>query len=285
MKRYEVYNFLKCFFAELKNTGTSSQLKQDDSFFSLILSLKQDLPVKIPLLREIAAMAMKTSYPGGNDGLLFKKLNRLYLRLCRITEELGRLDFNKAFPGAQGALAARVAFEDFIFSQIDFSRYREINESYFRKLFLEGLIDFSGDFFTNNFGIGRSEAGKIIIESYKNKDGFYTIERDNPLILSIMRSLETSLENAVLFTPGEIGAEMKELLDFTGGRSGISLADELYSFLVLSLDDTLILHEDGMATRLFNSREKELSATFRPGNKPWTRVLIPASGETASFRP
>ena len=189
-------------------------------------------------------------------------------------EELGRLDFKKAPPGASP--------EDFIFSSIDFSRYREMNENEFNLLFPESLTDFTENFFMDNFGHCRSEIQSLIEESFKKTTHVYRIQKDSPSILSvlsIMRTLDTSLESSSLFTVEEIRAELKNLLSFVGKDAGIPAeipgSERLYSLLVLSLDNVCITHEDGMTTKLFISDEGDLAGTFRPGNKPWTLVLIP----------
>jgi hypothetical protein len=94
-----------------------------------------------------------------------------------------------------------------------------------------------------------------------------------------MRTLETSLESLPLFTRGEIQAELARLLGFVsdGKIRGYKDTEPLYPLLVRTLDNVIIRHGDGMSTRLFISPKGELSGTFRPGDKPWTLVLIPAA--------
>ena len=240
-------------------------------FLNLVLSLDVQNSPSVPLLSELAELITNTELktPGVKDrarGILLRRIDRRYARLCRVQEELSRLDLKKAPPG--------LSPEDYIFSRIDFSRYREIKEKDFDMFFIEGLTDFEESFLKNNLGIDKSEIKTAITGSYENKDGMYKIKRDNPLILSIMRTLETSLENSPLFSANEIREEKEKLLEFAEiGR--LQVLDLLYPFLVQSLDNVQITHDDGMTTKLFISPEGELAGTFRPGNKPWTLVLIP----------
>ena len=211
------------------------------------------------------------------DGLLYRRLSRHYLRLCRVTGELDRLDLNKVAPYSLQAFS----LEDFVFSNIDFSRYREIDEKDFGLFLPEALTDFNEEFFRKNFGFCRTEVQTLIEGSYKKtqgqfiNEGKYKMIRENPIILSIMRTLETSLENSPLFTIEEIREEMEKLPDFAGKKIGIQKMNELYRLIVTSFNNASVTHRDGMVTKLCVSREGELTGVFRPGNKPWTRVLIP----------
>ena len=277
--------------------GKAVSLKNDmpfeiKPFLNLVLSLEQNLRSSIPVLSDLAALAAKTDSPGGggsllregylsegilNGGIIYRRLNRHYLRLCRVTGELDRLDLNKVAPYSLQAFS----LEDFVFSNINFSRYREINEKDFGLFIPEALDDFSEEFFRKNFGFCRVEVQTVIEGSYKKtqgqfmNEGKYEMIRENPLILSIMRTLETSLENSPLFTIGEIQKEVEKLPGLSGKRIIIPEMNTLYHLIVLSLNNTSVTHEDGMVTKLLVSRERELTGIFRPGNKPWTRVLIP----------
>ena len=246
-----------------------------DSLFDLVLSLEGDTALDVPLLRNLAVLdalrktkSMKTFTV--KPDLLEKKINRHYYRLCRVQEDLGRLDFKKA--------AAGVSVEDFVFSQIDFSRYREMPARDFERLFPEGLMDFGEAFLKDNFGFGREEIQSLIERSYKKEEGLYKIRQESPLILSVMRTLDTSLENSSLFGPEEISGELQTLSGFLGssGTSAGRLPEvgQIYPGLVSGLDGLTITHDDGMKTNLFISPQGDLSAIFRPGNKAWTRVLI-----------
>ena len=277
------------------------------SFFELVLSInkddeagdREDPSLSLPLLRNLAVLSIALK---GEPGLLGRKINRHYYRLCRVQEELGRLDFNKA-PGSASSASASMtdlsrvseSFEDFVFSQTDFSRYRTMEEKYFERLFPEGLTDFEESFFKKNYGLGRMEIREIIEGSYKKENGLYKLQRENSLILSIMRALDTSLENSKLFSMEEIQEELDKLSliikDGGDGAPDIPAAEELYPLLVLDLDGLTISHDDGMKTKLFiravdkgaledtgapgdTGSGLELAATFMPGNKAWTRVLI-----------
>jgi hypothetical protein len=107
------------------------------------------------------------------------------------------------------------------------------------------------------------------------------------MILSVMRTLETSLEDLPLFTPEEIGEELKKLPGFDGGSPGsfppeIRNVKTLFPLLVLSLDGVAISRE-GEEIKLFVSAEGNLEGIFQPDNKPWTRVLI--SCQSVSSQP
>ena len=178
--------------------------------------------------------------------LLMNRLERRYLRLCRLQNEMSRLDFKNAPPGTSP--------EDFIFSRIDFSRYREIQDQSFKEFFLDGLEDFDEAFYKKNFRLDREEIRSLIENSYKKTEGSYRLQKETPLILSVMRTLETSLEDRPLFSPEE--------------------TENRFNLLLSSLDGVTVTHRDGMTTRLFVSAEGGLSGTFQPGGKPWTRVLV-----------
>jgi len=217
-------------------------------------------------------------------GLLKKGIHRRYLRLCRLQGELAGLDLQKATPG--------VSLEDFVFSRIDFLRYREMEDEYFETLFLEGLKDFDGAFFKEKFYLDKEEIQSLIETSYQKTEGVYKIQRENSMILAVMRTLETSLEDLPLFTPDEINEEMKKLPYFVEeGKIGIITGEEApeamsaawFPFLVSSLDGVVIAHE-GVETKLIVSTQGDLEGIFLPDNKPWTRILIPTN-QSASSRP
>jgi hypothetical protein len=240
--------------------------------YVLSLSIEESMPfyASIPILRELTSMAADATTATANSaetGPVKKRINRLYLRLCRLQEELGRLDLKKAKPN----ISLGLSLEDFIFSSIDFSRYREINENYFTTLFSEGLADFAEDFYINNFNRGRSEIKTLIEQSYKRAEDVYKIGKESPLILSVMRTLETSLDTLPVFSLEEIMEEFDRIPAKYGGREN---QEKLYSLLVASLDGVIITHDDGMTTKLSITASGELAGTFRPADKPWTVVLI-----------
>ena len=266
-----MFQFLGSFFAGLGRAGAPPEGTDVSAFFKLVASLKRDLPISVPILRELASL--ETGRTADNEeGILKKRINRCYLRLCRVQEELSRLDLKKAASGS--------TLEDYVFSRIDFSRYREIDIGYYEVLFSEGLRDFDETFLSKKFGIAREELQSLMEGCYKKTERYYKIQKENPLILSVMRTLETSLENSALFTAVEIREEIINLYDFAGGVSvkGKILPgmEKLYPLLVLGLDGVTIAHADGMTTKLFISRDGDLSGTFRPSDKPWTKVLVPA---------
>jgi hypothetical protein len=185
-------------------------------------------------------------------GLFRRRLDRRYARLCVIQEELGGLDFKKAGKGN--------SFEDFVLGQTDFSRYREIPASAFGFFTGEGLGDFEESFFPKYFGISGAGTLALIGRSYRKEGAVYRLVRENPLILSVMRTLQTSLELGPLIRPEEVP----------------EIPPGLFRDLVYKLDNRIITHADGASTRLFISPSGDLSGTFRPGGKPWTLTLIPA---------
>jgi len=230
-----------------------------------------NLPFPILVLRDLADLAAGKNR---GSGPLKRRLERRYLRLCRLSNELSRLELKKAALGATLGIAGYKSFEEYVFSQIDFSRYRKIAEKDFDLLFPESLTDFDEAFFKKNFGLGREELQSIIEKSYQKTEGEYRLQRENSLILSVMRTLETSPDAAPLFTVQEITDELQGLPDLLKDKLLPNIRQR-YPFLVSSLDNALVTHGDGMTTKLFISSRGDLSGTFRPGNKPWTQVLIP----------
>ena len=246
-------------------------------FFEFILPQ----PISIPIIRELALLSTGPAVSTGFESdLLLRGIYRRYLRLCRLQGELAGLDLKKAEPG--------VSLEDFVFSKIDFSRYKEIEVDYFQTLFLEGLKDFGDAFFKEKFYLDKNEVQSMIETDYKKTEGVYKLQRENSMILSVMRTLETSLEDMPLFTPEEIGEELKELPGFDEGSleafsPDIKNIETLFQLLVLSLDG-VVIRGKGMETKLVISAEGNLEGIFRPDNKPWTRILIPMN-QSASSQP
>jgi len=222
----------------------------------------------VPFLRDLSDLV---SGKHRGSGPLKRRIERLYTRLCLLQGELGRLDLKKARLGAALGVNGYKTLEDYAFSSIDFSRYRSMSEKDFDSLFPEALTDFDENFFKSNFFMGRKEIQSVIEESYQKAEGEYRLLRENSLILSVMRALETSLEAVPLFTPEEIAAELQSLPDTVREK----LPKPFYPVLVSSLDNALVSHNDGMTTKLFLT-DGGLSGTFRPGDKPWTQVLVPA---------
>jgi hypothetical protein len=229
------------------------------------LRLLQSLPAgspAIPLLRDLASL------PALAEGPLRQRLERRYIRLCRVQGDLGRLDFSKAKAGG--------SFDDFVFSQTDFAKYQKIDEEDF-PFYSEGPEDYDDNFFVKNFKISSKTAKEMIIKCYSTNDKTFTLNKASPVILAIMRTLETSLEMLPLFTEAEILMELKTLYEFLeAGPFPEGSAAGFFRFLVQRLDNCSIIHKDGMETKLSVSPEGALRGTFRPGGKPWTLALIPA---------
>ena len=265
MNRPEVFQFLKSFFAGLKNVPGAGQ-KGLEPFLELVLSLKQSL-ISVPLLRDLANFILEKD----SNTSIKRKIDRRYKRLCRVQEELGRLDLKKAVSNKDKSFT----LEDYVFSRIDFGRYRKMDKKEFEGIFPEALTDFDDSFFKKNFSFSREEIRTAIVGAYGLEQGAYLIKRETPLVLSVMRALDTSLESSSLFSAGEIGEELKKLLDFAGGAAKALPGTELlYPLLVSALDNRSVTHEDGMITKLFLSPKGDLSGTFRPADKAWTLVLI-----------
>ena len=240
-------------------------------FFHFINSLDSELSITIPVLRDLAALG---SQIGKSDGIIKRRLERRYFSLCRLQNELSRLNLKKAATDN-----APTSLEDYVFSQIDFSRYREIPRDYFGFFLPEGITDFSEAFFVKNFRLGKNEVQALIEKSYQKVQDIYKIKQESPLILSIMRTLETSLEDLPLFTAEETENELNKLSRlYSRDSSCLSFWErpkgEFYTMLVSAMDNVVITHHDGMKTKLFISAGGDLMGTFRPGDKPWTRKLI-----------
>ena len=225
------------------------------------------LSAAVPVLQDAAVLA--GIRPGNNSGrgLLHGRIERRYKRLCRVQEELTRLDLKKAAPGA--------LLEDYVFSRIDFSRYRKISEKDFEESFIKSFADFYESFFFKNFRHGRKELQTVIESSYTKAEGSYRLLRESSLVLSVMRELETSPEAAPLFSAEEIMQELQILPKAVTGKLTRDIK-EFYKALVFCIDNAVVTHSDGMTTKLFISPRGDLSGTFRPADKPWTQVLVPA---------
>jgi len=251
-------------------------------FFENIIAYGKSARPSLPFLLDIADVAAGNRRALSSPGPLKRRLERLYIRLCRLQEELSRLDLKRARLGAALSIDGYKTLEDFAFSSIDFTRYHAIVEKDFDKLFPEGLTDFDDSFFRKNFGLGRSALRIIIEKSYEKKDGAYRLRQESPLILSLMRALETSTAIVPLFTVTDIGTELQTLQaqmpppPHAAAHTSAPDAKRLYSLLVHSLDNTAFIHDNGTETKLFISPQGDLSGTFQPGGKPWTQVLIPA---------
>jgi hypothetical protein len=216
-------------------------------------------------LRDLSDLA------GGKNkstGPIKRRLERFYMRLCQVSSELGKLDLKKA--AAQSA-AGKQTLEDFVYNQIDFSRYKVMPEKEFERLFPEGLSDFADEFIAKTLSLGREEIEQAIRKSYQKTDGNYHLQRENPIILSAMRMLETSLENVPLFSAAEIAREIESLPEIMKPK-----IKRLYPHLVSNLNGADNVHKDGEVTKLSIGASGDLLGTFHPGGKAWTHVLVPA---------
>jgi len=268
-----------------------------NSLFTLINSLKEEEKQELPVLANLAMLwgvrqEGKGIFHNIKPGFLERKIDRHYKRLCRVQEELNKLNRNTTMP------EKNLSFEDYVFSQINFSPYKKITEEDFHLLIPEALTDFSNTFFRKNFFPGdltetspgmeegnfyREKLTKLVENNYEKKDSHYILKTETPLILSLMRCLNTSLENSDLFGMYEIEKELTCLEKISREEPSFNInieeidMNELFYQLTTGLDGMNITHSDGMKTRLFINREQDgwdLSATFMPGNKAWTRKII-----------
>jgi hypothetical protein len=110
-----------------------------------------------------------------------------------------------------------------------------------------------------------TETRAVINNSYIRVGPFYVCKKSSPLLLSIMRTLHSSLEFVPLLDAKDISVEQ------------LGLTAEL-------LDGVIIRHDDNSETKLFipgnnpGSRESSsmLCGTFHPLGKACTITLIPA---------
>ena len=263
-----------------------------NSLFTLINSQKEEEKLELPVLANLAMLwgvrqAGKGILHNIKPGFLERKIDRHYKRLCRVQEELNQLNKNQTKPDKNSS------FEDFVFSKINFSRYKIISVEDFNSLIPDAFMDFSEALFEKNFFHGegsgeipildegnfyRQKLLNLVEKSYEKNAGNYILKTETPLIISLMRTLDTSLENSDLFGMNDIERELFNLERISGESLPLDIGmEELFCQLVSSLDGLNITHNDGMKTKLFINRREDgwdLSATFMPGNKAWTRKLI-----------
>jgi hypothetical protein len=264
--------------------GGDMDLPQTRRFLSGLAALPPDMREKLPVLTDIAALCAGTppAGPGAERGAAAQRgpvrwgLDRRYLRICFVQSELERLDFRKAGTG--------VMFDDFVFDQIDFSAYKKISEEDYSLYSREGLEDFEAPFFTRNFRLSRESVLALIGGAYTRAGGFYCIKQEkmlsNPLLMSVLRTLQTSLEFAPLFTKEAVREECRTVLRFLcpgggteGGLHREDGPDRLFAFLLRALHGVSAVHPDGMKTGLSALQEGKallLRGTFRPQGKAYT---------------
>jgi hypothetical protein len=189
--------------------------------------------------------------------LINRRIESRYRRIAFVHGELAKVaDAAKGkSKEADTSGVYKGSFQDLVFSTIDFSVYQKINAEEFTLLFDEGLYDFEQSFYQKAFKTSREKIRQTISRSYLKVGPFYVCRKTNPLILSIMRSIHTSLEFAPLCTPDEIS----DVVQFPS--------------LVAALDGVVVRHYDGTETRLF-VRSGVLYATFHPLGKAYTVTLI-----------
>ncbi|GHV25047.1 hypothetical protein AGMMS4952_01840 [Spirochaetia bacterium] len=245
------------------------------SFLRLIRDMPRELILKIPVLSDIADLG--GGLAGAGRGLLMRRLDRRYARICVVHTELGKLDFKKAKPGT--------GFEDMVFAQTDFDRYQKISREDFTTFFDEGLDDFEDSFYKNNCMMDRGAVRKTIFHRYQLKGEHYYCAAVNPLLLGIMRTLHTSLDFAPLIRVVETRRECEILIRFLQSQSALGedapagLAQNfsaLFDGLVRNLSNVTVSHPDGMATTLSLKDETPpvLYGTFYPANKAHTIRLV-----------
>ena len=222
--------------------------------------------------------------------LVRQRIESRYRRLVFVHEELARLNAmarlepasqqknqseqekspeNKSDPAAKNPPANTMAnrsFEDFVFSRINFALYKKIDTAEFALLFDKGLADYQDAFYQKVFSMNRKEVQETIKKAYVKAGPFYLCKKTSPLLLSIMRTVHTSLDFAPLLDSDDIPD--REQIKAVAGV----------------LDGLVIRHDDGMETKLFIPKAGEknphiqgeplLCGTFHPLGKACTIVLI-----------
>jgi hypothetical protein len=230
----------------------------------------------MPILSDIANL--NGGIAGVQRGLVRRRLDRRYARICVVYAELGKLDFKKAKPGT--------GLEEMVFAQTDFTRYQKISREDFNTFFDEGLDDFTDVFYKKNCMLDRGAVRNAIFHWYQLEGEHYYCAVVNPLLLGIMRTLHTSLDFAPLLTVDETQRECETLIRFLQSQDVLvpALGEDalaglaknfsaLFAALVRSLDKVTVIHPDGMATALSLNGET-LNGTFHPANKAHTIRLI-----------
>jgi hypothetical protein len=253
-------------------------------FLRLLRTLPEELAQQMPVLRDIAVIGN----PGGGAGspgrgIIRRRLDRRYTRICVVYRELSKLDFSKARPGT--------GLEDMVFSQTDFDVYRKIPREDFKAFFEEGLEDFEDPFYKYNLMMDRDAARRAISRWYIREGDCYVCAGENPLLPGIMRSLHTALDFAPLIRAEEAREETAFLIRFLQSQSAIGEdalsaltenLDLLFSALLRSLDGAKAAHPDGNTTALFIEKDSDppvLCGTFFPENKAHTIRLVQAPGQ------
>jgi hypothetical protein len=259
------------------------------SFLRALGTLPAEGP-RPPLLLGIASLSAASgggpaALPADRAGPLGVRLNRRYLRVRAVQDELGKLDFEKAKPGA--------ALDDFVFEQTDFSRYKKIAAEDF-SLFSAGLEDYDADFYAGSFRMNRERTGTVIHAAYRRIGAFYYLNQEkhlhNPLLMAVMRTLHTSLAFRPLLTGEELKAEFAGVVQYLIANNvvdGKTFSPALQNFsavycdLLKLLDGSAVIHADGMVTVLAVEPPAEtvsegipvLKGIFHPRDKAYTMRL------------
>jgi hypothetical protein len=259
------------------------------AFLRLLRALPGKIALQMPVLSDIAVFGAGADGAGRSaPGIIRRRLDRRYARICVVYRELGKLDFNKAQPGA--------GLEDMVFAQTDFDAYRRISREDFNAFFHEGLDDFEDSFYRYNLMMDRDAVRRAISRWYTSEGDCYVYAGENPLLLGIMRSLHTALDFAPLIRAEETLEETAFLIRFLQSQSALeegalsALTENqglLFFTLLRSLDGTTATHPDGRATALFveeGSDPPVLCGTFFPENKAHTiRLTRPASSSPQGY--
>jgi hypothetical protein len=244
-------------------------------FLRLLRDLPQDLAREMPALSDIAVLGnADAAGRAGRSGIIQKRLDRRYARICAVYRELSKLDFTKAGTGT--------GLEDMVFAQTDFDVYGKIKREEFIALFEEGLDDFEDSFYKYNLMMDRAAVQRAISRGYKSEGDYYVCAGENLLLRGIMRSLHTALDFAPLIRPGEALEETARLIRFLQAKSALGEdalsaltenQDALFAALLRSLDKATAIHPDGRITTLFIQKGSDppvLYGTFLPENKAHT---------------
>ncbi|MDR1211348.1 MAG: hypothetical protein LBK40_03855 [Spirochaetaceae bacterium] len=246
------------------------------------LEASAGLPLDLPLLGGMREFRASLGRPvAGNAAAVRAKLERRYLRLCFVQESLEHIDFKKAKPG-QG-------FEEFMLGQTDFSRYTSLDEKIFNGLFINGLDDYPGSFFSSAFRMKKEALRTLVLASYAEKEGKRVLIKNNLFILSVMRTLHSSLDFAPLWDEEAVLNELGAVLSFFAERriidKGPSAAaeergGEIFLCLLSLFHHAEYAQEDGSKTRLFLTPFRGrlcLAASFTPLGKAHSLVLASSS--------
>jgi hypothetical protein len=253
---------INLFFLGLKNQDL-------DALGALLDALGTSVEPPLPVMRGIAGLRKKppaspveSPYEPGN--ILAERLLRRYLRIRAVQDTLTALDFKKAGP--------RAGLDDFVFSQIDFSVYKKIPEDDFAPFSRPGLDDFEDSFF-KPFSLDREAAASMIGWAYQKTGGFFEIREDrllgHPLLMSLMRSLQTSTAFVPLLSREELFTECVHLARGFG---------PVFTLFLRALDGAMVEHPDGASTDLSVRTDKGLTlrGTFHPRGKAYTITLASA---------